>query len=77
MREIALAAEQLAAELFLQLLDGARERRLRDVTLFGGAGEVQQSGYSQEDLNWCISRWDTKANNIGGEMLQPPRAVKP
>src|SRR5437016_1849148 len=41
MREMALAMEKRPAELALQLLDGARERGLRDVGLLRGAREVQ------------------------------------
>ena len=37
----ALAVEQRAAHLVLELLDGAGQRRLRHVTALGGAGEVQ------------------------------------
>jgi hypothetical protein len=48
MCEIALASKQLAAQLFLELLDGTRQRRLRDVTLLGRAREVQQTGDGQE-----------------------------
>ena len=40
-REIALAPEQLAAKLLLELFDGARQRRLGDVTLLCGSGEIQ------------------------------------
>ena len=43
-----LAAEQIAAQLAFQQLDGARQRRLRDVALLGGAREVQRPGDSQE-----------------------------
>jgi len=32
----ALTSEELSAQLLFQLLDGSRERRLRDVTLLGG-----------------------------------------
>ena len=45
---IALASEQLSAELVLQLLDGAREGRLRDVAALGGAREVQSLGDGDE-----------------------------
>ena len=34
------APEQAAAKLALELCDGARQGRLRDVSFFGGAGEV-------------------------------------
>lgn len=37
----ALAMEQRAAHLLLELLDGAGQRGLRDVAALGGAGEVQ------------------------------------
>jgi hypothetical protein len=46
--EVALAPEQESAELVLQLLDGAGERRLGDVTLLGRAGEVQGLAYREE-----------------------------
>src|SRR3990167_2548347 len=41
MRVVALPAEQRAAQLVLQPLDGARQRRLRDVARLGRAGEIQ------------------------------------
>ncbi len=37
-----LAPEQVAAEFSLELLDRARQRRLGDVALVGGAREVQR-----------------------------------
>ena len=46
--EVALAPEQEPAELVLQLLDCAGERRLGDVTLLGRAGEVQGLAYREE-----------------------------
>src|SRR6516164_1354102 len=39
--EMALAVKQRAPKLPLQLLNRARERRLRDVALLGGTREVQ------------------------------------
>jgi hypothetical protein len=36
-----LAPEELATELDFQVLDGTGQGRLRDVTLFGGAREIQ------------------------------------
>ncbi len=47
-REIALAPEQLAAELLLELLDGPRQRRLRDVALLGRAREIEHARHRQE-----------------------------
>ncbi len=41
MREIPFTAKQIAAELRLELFDGARERRLRDVTFLSRAGEIE------------------------------------
>src|SRR5215470_15606070 len=41
MRCTPLAADQQPAELCLKLLDGARQRRLRDVALLRGARKVQ------------------------------------
>ena len=38
-----LAAKQVAAEFGFELLDGPRQRRLRDVALVGGAREVEYS----------------------------------
>jgi hypothetical protein len=61
MREIALATEQLAAKLLFELLDGAGQRGLRDVTLFGGAGEVQQSRYRKEVSDLVHFHADTDA----------------
>jgi hypothetical protein len=46
--EVALAPKKLSAQLFFQLFDGSRERGLRDVTLLGSAGEVQQARYGEE-----------------------------
>ncbi len=44
----AFAAKQVAAELVLELLDGAGERRLRHVALFGGLGEIELADGRQE-----------------------------
>ena len=41
-RQLALAAQQQAAELLLEKLDRAGQGRLRDVALLGGAGEIQR-----------------------------------
>ncbi len=46
-----LAAKQVAAEFGLQLLDGPRQRRLRDVALVGGAGEVEHTRDREEVAN--------------------------
>ena len=47
-RELALAAQQLAAELVLELLDGARQRGLGNVAVLGRTSEVQFARYRQE-----------------------------
>ena len=47
----ALAAKQIAAEFGLQLLDGPRQRRLRDVALVGGAREVEYTRDRKEVAN--------------------------
>ena len=46
-----LAAKQVAAEFGLQLLDGPRQRRLRDVALVGGAREVEHARNREEVAN--------------------------
>ena len=46
-----LAAKQVAAEFGLQLLDGPRQRRLRDVALVGGAREVEHTRDRKEVAN--------------------------
>jgi hypothetical protein len=46
--EMALAAEQEPAQLLLELLDGAGERRLGDVALLGGAREVERLADREE-----------------------------
>src|SRR5262249_16118543 len=43
-----LAAKQVSAKLVFQLLDGARQRRLGHVALFGRAGEVPCAGDRQK-----------------------------
>ena len=48
MAERALAAKQLAAELLLEIADGAAERRLRDVALLGGLREVERLRHGEE-----------------------------
>ena len=48
MREIALAHEQVAAKFRLQHLDGARQRGLRHIAFFGGAGEIENTRDCQE-----------------------------
>ena len=44
----ALAMKQRAAHLLLELLDGARQRRLRHVAALGGAREIQVLAQSEE-----------------------------
>jgi hypothetical protein len=46
--EMALAAEQEPAQLLLELLDGAGERRSGDVALLGGAREVERLADREE-----------------------------
>jgi hypothetical protein len=77
MREIALASKQLAAQLFLQLLDGPRQRRLRNVTFLGGAGEVQQSRDGEEvsDLVHFHAEHQTQLRPAA-KFQRPGRAVK-
>ena len=48
MRQLALAPQQEATHFLLELLDRARQRRLRDVTLLGCPREVQRVGDRQE-----------------------------
>ena len=44
----ALAAEQIAAKLSLQLADGAGQRWLGDMAFLSRAGEIQRSRDSEE-----------------------------
>jgi len=58
----ALTAKQVAAEFGLQLLDGSRQRRLRDVALVGGAREVEytrdREKYRTDASPWsCPGQW--------------------
>ena len=46
--EMALAPEQEPAELLLELLDRAGQRRLGDVAVLGGAGEVERLAHREE-----------------------------
>ena len=46
-----LAAKQIAAEFGFELLDGPRQRRLRDVALVGGAREVEHARNREEVAN--------------------------
>ena len=48
MRQLALAPQQQAAQLLLELLDRPGQRGLRDVALLGRAGEVQRVGDRQK-----------------------------
>ena len=47
----ALTAKQVAAEFCFQLLDGPRQRRLRDVALVGGAREIEYPRDREEVAN--------------------------
>ncbi len=46
-----LAAEKIAAEFCLELLDRPRQRRLGDVARVGGAGEVEHTRDGEEVAN--------------------------
>jgi len=46
--EAPLAAEKFATKLRLELLNGARERRLRDVTFLCGSSEVERLAHGQQ-----------------------------
>jgi hypothetical protein len=46
--EAPLAAEKFATKLGFELLYGARERRLRDMTLFCGSSEVERLADGQQ-----------------------------
>src|SRR6516162_733216 len=43
-----LAPKQVAAELVFEVPNGASERRLRHIALFGSPGEIQLTGRRQE-----------------------------
>ena len=43
-----LPPEQIAGELLLELPDGPGQRRLGDVALLGGAGEIQRARHRKE-----------------------------
>jgi hypothetical protein len=46
-----LAAEQITAEFAFEMFDRARERRLRDIALLGGAREVPRPRDCEEIPN--------------------------
>ena len=48
MGELAFTAEQVAAQLLFELLNGPGQRRLGDVAFLGRAREIQQPCRSQE-----------------------------
>src|SRR6516225_7798588 len=48
MSQLALATQQQAAQLFLELLDCARQRRLRDMAQLRRACEIERVRYRQE-----------------------------
>jgi len=48
LRVRALPAKQIAAQLLLELPDGAGQRRLGDVALLRSAGEIQRARYRKE-----------------------------
>ena len=78
MRQVALAAKQLSAQLFLELLDGPSKRRLRDVTFLGGAREIQQARHGQEVSDLVHLHAETNPSKPRQRTsLPPPRAVKP
>jgi len=47
-RVLALTAKEFSAQLLLERLDRARQRRLRDVALFGCPGEIKRIGQGQK-----------------------------
>src|SRR4030095_14881389 len=51
MRVGALAVEEGAAQLLLERLDGARQRRLRDMAALGGAREIELCAQRKEIAN--------------------------
>ena len=46
-----LAAEQVATQLVFELADGAGQRRLRDVALFGGPREIKRPCHREQITN--------------------------
>ncbi len=50
-RQGALAAEQFAAEFGLELENGTRQRRLRDIAFLGSAREMQRPAHGQKVAN--------------------------
>ena len=51
LRQLALAVDQLAAELLLQLLHPLRQGGLRDIALLGCAGEIECGRDGEEVAN--------------------------
>ena len=63
MGEVALAAEEQAADLFLELLNGAAQRRLRDIAFLRRPREIQGLAHCQEisdvmDIQGLLSVFD-------------------
>src|SRR6201989_2308357 len=70
-----LAPEQVAAKFGLELLDRARQRRLRHVALVGGAGEVERARYREKipDLmHFHDQAPPVAAANLAGQGAGPP-----
>ena len=57
-----LATKQIAAEFGLELLDGARQRRLRHVAVIGRAREIQRARY-REEISHLVHFHDRAAPN--------------
>ena len=58
---VALAPEQQAAELLLELLDRPGQRGLGDVAMLGGAGEVERLGDRKEVADLMhLHRWRSR-----------------
>ena len=72
----ALAAKQVAAEFGFQLLDGPRQRRLRDVALVGGAREVEYTRNRKEVANLMHLHGRAPVNGAG-ERTRSRRPMTP
>src|SRR3990172_8990965 len=74
--QVAFAPEQLPTELLLELLDGARERRLGDVAFLSGTREIQDACHRQEisHLVHFHSKSPTAADN---RLYHRPHAIEP
>ena len=76
MRVAALAVEQRPAQLMLELLDRAGQRRLADVALLGGAREIERARQGDEiaDLLHFHGR---ESPSLGLNFLTPPQRNPP